>query len=136
MNSFIQDGITLYCVNYLALKKPLFWKSSSYYTKLSALSYALEGHRADTGILLEAINDALEALQIFKDKKCYNLEGREFNLMIAAALVCMGYLIQKNATDTTLLRMGVGTTVEALITAQATICAVSATTAAAAAAST
>ena len=72
MNSFIQDGITLYCVNYLALKKPLFWKSSSYYTKLSALSYALEGHRADTGILLEAINDALERYHPITDGGGHN----------------------------------------------------------------
>ncbi len=107
-----------------------------YKNRVSSMHYSTIGFFALTGEhWQEAINEALEAVELIKEMKCYKFDGREFNLMLAAALVCMGYLAQKDSTDAMILRIGVGTTVQAIVAAQAVACATAASAAAAASSS-
>lgn len=54
MKISVQNITSLYCNNYKALKRPLFWKASSLYIRLCALTYALEGNTVDSDKLLDA----------------------------------------------------------------------------------
>lgn len=102
-------------------------KLREYKNRISSMYYGTIGFLALTRNHWEkAVEETLEALAIIKEKKCYGWGEREFHLMIAAALVCSNYYKNNTETNTTLLRIGVGATVEAIIAAQAAACTVAA----------
>lgn len=111
-------------------------KLKNYKNRVTSMYYGTIGFLALTGDQWEkAIDETLEVLSFMKENKCYSLGEREFHLMIAGALVSKSYVSEKGTPDATLLRIGLGATVEAIIAAQAAACAAGAAAAAAAASS-
>lgn len=92
--------------------------------RVSTMYYGTIGFLALTGDRWqEAVNEALEAAMLIKERKCASLGEKEFCLMIASALICKEYLSAKNSPGSEFLRIGLGATVEAIIAAQIATCA-------------
>ncbi|MCX7773062.1 MAG: DUF4003 domain-containing protein [Clostridia bacterium] len=107
-----------------------------YKNKISSMYYGTIGFLALCGNgWEEAIEEVLDVIEYLKEQKCHGLGEREFNLMIASAFVCKCRLTQ-SGSPSAFLRVGIGTTVEAILAAQAAACAAAAGAAAAASAST
>jgi hypothetical protein len=103
--------------------------SSMYYGTIGFL--ALTGDRCE-----EAIKDVMDVIAFMKENQCHGLGEKEFNLMIAAAVVCKSYLGRNESSEkTAILRIGLDATVQAIIAAQVAACAAASAAAASASSS-
>jgi hypothetical protein len=104
--------------------------------RVSSMFYGIAGFLAITGEQWEnAVYDTLKAVDYIKERKCGKGGGREFNLMMASALVCKSYLSENSSNKLELLRIGVGVAIEAVIAAQIAACAAASAAVAAASSS-
>lgn len=111
-------------------------KLREYKNRVSSMYYGTIGFLALTGDHWEkAVDETIEVLNFMKERKCYRWGEREFHLLLAAALVCNNYFKNKDTSNNALLRVGVGTTIEAIIAAQTAACAAAAAASASAASS-
>lgn len=102
--------------------------------RVSPMYYGTIGFFALTGDAWEeTVNEAIEGIQLLKDKKCYSGFYKEFMLMLTAALICNNHI--NHSSNGSILRVGIGITVQALIAAQVAACAASSAAAAAASSS-
>lgn len=104
--------------------------------RVSSMFYGTIGFLALTGDHWEnAVHKTLETLEYIKEHRCYRWGEREFHLLLSAALVCNHYSKVKDQSNSSLLRLGVGATIEAIIAAQTAACCAAAAAGASASAS-
>ena len=113
--------------------KMIFDRLKQNKNRVSSMYYGTIGFLALTGKAWEqSTEQALDAVETMKKKNCHGFGEKEFSLMIASALVCKCSLDDNEPSGTTLLRIGLGATVEAIIAAQTAACVAAAAAASAA----